>query len=153
MPPSKKDSLVVGSEGAHLQQKKRETSGPCISISRRDLFWGWMGTVCPSATAKFILPEPKADSFAALCQTEADVQGTSITARQTVVPILPSSTAHSSLSPDMCSSVWQNWGCQSLPQSRTALEMNRDITSLSTWAATIVASTWDTPGLLSTGSE
>ena len=57
-----------------------------------------------SATAKSILPEIKADSIAALCQSEADAQGTSVAARQAVIPILPSSAAHSSLGPDICSS-------------------------------------------------
>lgn len=70
-----------------------------------------LGFVCPldvrsctSATPKPTLPEIKADSTAALRQSEADAQGTSATARQAVIPVLPSSAARSSLGPDVRSS-------------------------------------------------
>lgn len=71
-----------------------------------------------STTAKSILPEIKADSIAALCQSEADAQGTSIAARQAVIPILPSSASRSSLGPDVCTQGAAKLGLPAFPAER-----------------------------------
>ena len=115
-----------------------------------------LGIVCPldfgsctSATAKSILPEIKTGSIASLCLSEADAQGTSITARQAAIP---SSAA-------LCAQMFAAQGAAKLvlpsfpaEQDSTGNERGCNLHKhLGSNACCL--STWETLGLLSMGSE